>query len=383
MVGKLIKYPVYARPELPDDARSRLLSRIFLAVTLTTALNSSDSLAQRDRGYILRRMGQGPRSPLLGYNHNVKYKGRIFHVQTEDSGPANPHLFTHLYFHGTILASKRHEYDAEAAQEAVRALMQGLHKAILKDLKQALYDDRLGSFFASKGEPLDLTETNLAAAAEEHRALDLDALPPATEEPPPIEPHTPIPTVTRPAVPGPGVYVQRGSAREKPFGTPTPEPLYPPPTAPSRSEPPPASMTQPPGGIRRSRERPITQPPSSPVLVQRTVVVGAGGSGGGGQPPIMPPAHRPRRPAQPIPYVVKEGSHPLVNQQRPHGSIPARATQFPPARQLVPSAAAANAPRTANPGQYRSTATSPVLIVDKSLDEVILEYLDQGETPRR
>jgi hypothetical protein len=193
--------------------------------------------------------------------------------------------------------------------------------------------------------------------------------------------------MTRPAVPGPGVYVQRGTAREKPFGTPTPEPIHPPPAPPSRSMPPPAMM-QPPGGIRRSRERPIsrpiTQPPSSPVLVQRTVVVGAGGGGGGaGQPPIMPPAHRPRRPAQPIPYVVKEGSHQLMNQQRPTGSVPARATYIPPARPLVAPSLAANAPRSASPGHHRSTATSPELIVDKSLDEVILEYLDQGETPRR
>ena len=36
------------------------------------------------------------RSPILGYNHNVRYRGLIFHVQTEDSGLMNPHLFTHL-----------------------------------------------------------------------------------------------------------------------------------------------------------------------------------------------------------------------------------------------------------------------------------------------
>jgi hypothetical protein len=103
-------------------------------------------------------MAKPVRSPLLGYNHNVKYKGRVYHVQTEDSGPANPRLFTHLYFEGTILASKKHEYDAASAEDTVRGLMQGQHKSILKDLKQSLLDDKLGTFFARRNEPFAVVE---------------------------------------------------------------------------------------------------------------------------------------------------------------------------------------------------------------------------------
>src|SRR5882724_11426117 len=44
----------------------------------------------------------GKRSPILGYNHNVRYRGLVFHVQTEDSGVASPHLFTHLFHTGVI-----------------------------------------------------------------------------------------------------------------------------------------------------------------------------------------------------------------------------------------------------------------------------------------
>ena len=51
------------------------------------------------------------RSPLLGYNHNIRYNGRLYHVQTEDSGVNNPHIFTHLFHGGTILASHRSDYD--------------------------------------------------------------------------------------------------------------------------------------------------------------------------------------------------------------------------------------------------------------------------------
>ena len=46
-----------------------------------------------------------------GFNHNIKHKGRIYHIQTEDSGPKNPHIITHLFVGGNVLASKS---DAQA-----------------------------------------------------------------------------------------------------------------------------------------------------------------------------------------------------------------------------------------------------------------------------
>ena len=44
---------------------------------------------------------------LVGYNNNVTYKGKVYHVQTEDSGLNNPIIVTLLYIKGTILASKK------------------------------------------------------------------------------------------------------------------------------------------------------------------------------------------------------------------------------------------------------------------------------------
>ena len=52
-------------------------------------------------------MSKRARSPVLGYNHNLRYGGRVFHVQTEDSGTAYARLYTHLFFEGTILSSKK------------------------------------------------------------------------------------------------------------------------------------------------------------------------------------------------------------------------------------------------------------------------------------
>jgi len=88
------------------------------------------------------------RSPILGYNHNVRYRGVIFHVQTEDSGITNPHVFTHLFHGGVILSTRKLVYDAESAEDVVRSLMQAQHKAALKDLKNGLFDDKIDLLLA-------------------------------------------------------------------------------------------------------------------------------------------------------------------------------------------------------------------------------------------
>ncbi|MGZ3447656.1 MAG: hypothetical protein ACXU88_18380, partial [Myxococcaceae bacterium] len=45
-----------------------------------------------------------------GFNHNITHAGRVFHVQTEDSGVNNPNIITHLFVGGNILASKKTSY---------------------------------------------------------------------------------------------------------------------------------------------------------------------------------------------------------------------------------------------------------------------------------
>jgi hypothetical protein len=88
----------------------------------------------------------GKRSPILGYNHNVRYRGLVFHVQTEDSGVASPHLFTHLFHHGVIVSTRKLVYDAGSAEESIKSLMQAQHKAVLKDLRRGHYDDKIDAY---------------------------------------------------------------------------------------------------------------------------------------------------------------------------------------------------------------------------------------------
>ncbi len=88
------------------------------------------------------------RSPILGYNHNVRYRGLIFHVQTEDSGLLSPHLFTHLFYEGVIISTRKLVYDAGSNEGAIKSLMQAQHKAVMKDLKRGAFDDKMDTNLA-------------------------------------------------------------------------------------------------------------------------------------------------------------------------------------------------------------------------------------------
>ena len=82
---------------------------------------------------------------VTGFNHNIKHKGSVYHVQTEDSGVRNPHLITHLFVGGNILASKKTSYadilNAENLPEVVRELMEEQHKEMLRNLINGVYDN--------------------------------------------------------------------------------------------------------------------------------------------------------------------------------------------------------------------------------------------------
>ncbi len=82
-----------------------------------------------------------------GFNTNIRHRGVLYHVQTEDSGRANPHIITHLYYHGTILASEKSTYrdrlDAADLDREVRALMERQHKDMLKRLRVGQFDAQI------------------------------------------------------------------------------------------------------------------------------------------------------------------------------------------------------------------------------------------------
>jgi len=81
---------------------------------------------------------------VVGFNHNIKYRGKTYHAQTEDSGADRPQVATHLFLGGNIIASKRTSYadicGAENLPDVVRALMEEQHKEVLRNLVSGVYD---------------------------------------------------------------------------------------------------------------------------------------------------------------------------------------------------------------------------------------------------
>ena len=84
---------------------------------------------------------------LTGFNTNIRHRGVLFHVQSEDSGRAHPHIITHLYHAGTIVFSEKSSYAGHVSEanleEVVRGLMEGQHKAVLKRLRAGDFNDAI------------------------------------------------------------------------------------------------------------------------------------------------------------------------------------------------------------------------------------------------
>jgi hypothetical protein len=87
---------------------------------------------------------------IIGYNHNIRYQSRIFHVQTEDSGLSNPRIITHLFVGGNILATSRSSYEDllelslnEASLEVeIKARMKAQHVKMIKALQAGEHVER-------------------------------------------------------------------------------------------------------------------------------------------------------------------------------------------------------------------------------------------------
>lgn len=126
---------------------------------------------------------------LSGFNTNVRHRGVLFHVQTEDSGRNHPHVITHLYHGGTILASEKSGYGEQLGEsdlvETVRALMERQHAAMLKRLRAGELDEvlteRLGADVFTAAKPAGASGHTQRSAAP----LPV-APPPATTMPRPV-----------------------------------------------------------------------------------------------------------------------------------------------------------------------------------------------------
>ncbi|WP_305044118.1 hypothetical protein [Geoalkalibacter sp.] len=94
---------------------------------------------------------------VVGFNHNVRHQGELYHVQTEDGGLKNPHILTLLYRGGTIVTSRKTSYaditKAEQLEKIVEDLMKEQHKEMLRRLKEGAFDELIAQRFAPSAPP--------------------------------------------------------------------------------------------------------------------------------------------------------------------------------------------------------------------------------------
>jgi hypothetical protein len=85
---------------------------------------------------------RGP-AVITGFNTDVKHRGVVYHVQTEDKGTANPMIETLIYKGGEILGSRRLPYAdlvKRGDEPAITRLMEDQHKGMLLEVKRGRFD---------------------------------------------------------------------------------------------------------------------------------------------------------------------------------------------------------------------------------------------------
>ena len=81
---------------------------------------------------------------ITGFNTDVKYRGVVYHVQTEDKGTTNPLIETLIYKGGEILGSRRLPYGDliknRDDESAITKLMEDQHKGMILEVKRGRFD---------------------------------------------------------------------------------------------------------------------------------------------------------------------------------------------------------------------------------------------------
>jgi len=81
---------------------------------------------------------------LSGFNTDFKYKGLVYHAQTEDNGIGNPVVVTLLYLKGAILASKKTAYadllEKGSFQQELMERMKAQHRDIMREVLAGKYE---------------------------------------------------------------------------------------------------------------------------------------------------------------------------------------------------------------------------------------------------
>jgi len=95
----------------------------------------------------------------LGINENILYKGKMYHIQTEDSGLKNPFIVTNIFIAGVIVANEKLSYadivKSDCVDEVVKELLKDQHKKMVEKLKKGEFEKKKIEIIKDLEEGLD------------------------------------------------------------------------------------------------------------------------------------------------------------------------------------------------------------------------------------
>jgi hypothetical protein len=121
------------------------------------------------------------RQRTTGFNDNVEYRGRVYHVQTEHAGAR---VTTHVFHGGTIIATASTAHAPETPPDGVVELSRASQRKLRDALLGGSYDERIDSLFGAPAES-PAAEAGSADDAVLEQLLALEDPPEDESEPPP------------------------------------------------------------------------------------------------------------------------------------------------------------------------------------------------------
>jgi hypothetical protein len=121
---------------------------------------------------------------ITGFNTDIKHNEKVYHVQTEDKGMANPYIESLVYVGGEILASKKTSYAEQLKggvdEKWILGLMEQQHRTMIAAIKRGRFDapaDTTKAGIPSPGATLAQTAsssiaTPSASAINDEKTLD-------------------------------------------------------------------------------------------------------------------------------------------------------------------------------------------------------------------
>ncbi len=138
---------------------------------------------------------------ITGFNTDVKHRNRVFHIQTEDKGEANPYVESLVYVGGEILATKRTSYaevvKAGRDDHAIQDLMEQQHRTMIAAIQRGRFDGPNGSVQIPEGmSPTSLEAATLTERPEKEKTGKISKADKAAAAATPAAPAAPVPRAT-------------------------------------------------------------------------------------------------------------------------------------------------------------------------------------------